>query len=135
MQGSARVEGEHPLREPHSGAGPPLKTVSVDGLCLGDARVIHEREPDPEGILRQQRRHGLPCLAFRLHLTPKDLLDTPSSSASNAIRRGPGDGVRPSSAISLSPARLVAALRTNVTRIPSITQSAAMIGYHAVASV
>src|SRR5215207_10617131 len=102
MQGSARVEGEHSLREPHPGPRPPLKTVSVDGLRLGDARVIHEREPDPEGILRQRRRHVLPCLAFRLHLTPKDLPDTPSSPASNATRRDPP---RSSSATSASAVR------------------------------
>src|ERR671921_1582843 len=145
MQSAARVEGEHALGEPHARLCPPPEAVPVDGLRLGDTRVIHEREPDPEGILRQRRRNVLPCLALRLHLTSNDLPNTTSSPASNSSRRDlcnkcarpqapvrdPGDGAKPSSAISLSPARRVAALRTSVTRIPAITQSAAMIGYHA----
>src|SRR5215211_1820005 len=71
MQSAARVEGEHALGEAHARLCPPPEAVPVDGLRLGDARVIHEREPDPEAILRQRRRNVLPCLALRLHLTPK----------------------------------------------------------------
>src|SRR3712207_4456425 len=153
VQGAARVEGEHALGEAHTCRCPPPEAVPVDGLALGDARVVHEHEPDPEGILRQRRRHVLTCLALRLHLTPKDLSNAPPSAASNISRRapefylynisarrqasvrGPGDGARPSSAISLSPARRVAAYRTNVRRTPAMTQTAAMIGYHFAASV
>src|ERR687897_149216 len=70
MQSAARVEGEHTLGEAHACLCPPREAVPVDGLRLGDARVIHEREPDPESILRQRRRNVPPCLALRLHLTP-----------------------------------------------------------------
>jgi hypothetical protein len=51
--------------------------------------VVHEREPDPEGILRQRRRNVLPCLALRLHLTLNDLPNTTSSPAFNISRRDP----------------------------------------------
>src|SRR5215208_2659696 len=70
MQSAARVEGEHTLGEAHACLCPPREAVPVDGLRLGDARVIHEREPDPESILRQRLRNVPPCLALRLHLTP-----------------------------------------------------------------
>src|SRR5215218_4995148 len=76
MQGAARVEGEHALGEAHACLCPPPEAVPVDGLRLGDTRVVHEREPDPEGILRQRRRNVLPCLALRLHLTLNDLPNT-----------------------------------------------------------
>src|SRR5215217_4191347 len=89
MQGAARVEGEYALGEAHASLCPLPEAVPVDGLRLGDARVIHEREPDPEGILWQRRRNVLPCLALRLHLTSNDLPNTTSSPASNNSRRDP----------------------------------------------
>src|SRR5829696_5922169 len=89
MQSAARVEGEHALGETHACVCPPPEAVPVDGLRLGDACVVHEHEPDPEGILRQRHRHVLPCLALRLHLTPKDLPNASPSAATHNSRRGP----------------------------------------------
>src|SRR5215212_461415 len=89
MQSSTRVEREHALGEAYACLRSPREAVPVDGLRLGDARVIHEHEPDPEGVPRQRRCHLLPCPALRLHLTPKYLPDIPFSLASNATRRDP----------------------------------------------
>ncbi len=75
VQHPARVKRQHPLREPHPCARPPLEGVPVDRLRLGNARMIHEHEPHPQGIHRQRSRCALPCLALGLHLSLQDLAE------------------------------------------------------------
>ena len=143
----ARVQRQDPFREPHPGSRPPGEAVPVDGLRLGNARVIHEHEPHPQSILGQ-RPPAFPrsaCIA-----PPTSSVELPLPAMARPISHAPASrstasgfglqpwpttaeplpSARPSSAISLSPALRVAALRMNETAIPTTTQSMAMIGYH-----
>jgi hypothetical protein len=63
----ARVERQNPLGESNPRTRPPLEGVAVDGLGLGDARMIYKDEPDPYSIYRQRPRHVLLCFPLGLH--------------------------------------------------------------------
>jgi hypothetical protein len=66
----AGIEGHDAFGESHTSLGPRLKVLPINGLRLGDAGMVHEGEPDPQGILWQDLHRLCVFVLLSLHLSP-----------------------------------------------------------------